>query len=106
MDSINTRQLLTQLNEMAEKAGLNKSLDDNTSSNSAFTNILKQSLESVNQRQQSAKQLAQRFELEDPSVDLAHVMVEMQKARVSFEALMQVRNKLVSAYQEVMNMPL
>jgi len=106
MDSINTRQLLTQLNDMAEKAGLNKSLEESTSSKTAFTDVLKQSVEDVNQRQQSAKDLAQRFELEDPSVDLSHVMVEMQKARVSFEALMQVRNKLVSAYQEVMNMPL
>ena len=106
MDSINTRQLLTQLNDMAEKAGLNKSLEESASSKTAFTDVLKQSVEDVNQRQHSAKGLAQRFELEDPSVDLSHVMVEMQKARVSFEALMQVRNKLVSAYQEVMNMPL
>ncbi len=106
MDSIDTRQLLNQLNDMAEKAGLNKNLEKNTPGTTAFTDVLKQSLEGVNQRQQSAKQLAKQFELEDPNVDLSHVMVEMQKARVSFEALVQVRNKLVSAYQEVMNMPL
>jgi flagellar hook-basal body complex protein FliE len=106
MNSIDTRQLLNQLNDMAEKAGLNKGLEENKNNNIAFTDILQQSLQNVNQRQQSAAELAQRFELEDPNVDLSHVMVEMQKARVSFEALMQVRNKLVSAYQEIMNMPL
>lgn len=106
MDSINTRQLLSQLNEMAEKAGLNKDLEEKTSSGVAFTEVLQRSLQDVNQRKQSAAQLAKRFELEDPSVDLSHVMVEMQKARVSFEALTQVRNRLVSAYKEIMNMPL
>jgi flagellar hook-basal body complex protein FliE len=106
MDSINTRQLLTQLNDMAEKAGLPKNIGDNTSSGTAFTDVLQKSFNDVSQRQQSAAQLAQRFDMEDPNVDLSHVMVEMQKARVSFEALMQVRNRLVSAYEEVMNMPL
>ena len=106
MDSIDTRQLLSQLNDMAEKAGLNKNTEEKTSGGVSFTEVLQQSLNGVNQRQQSAAQLAQRFELEDPNVDLSHVMIEMQKARVSFEALMQVRNRLVTAYEEIMRMPL
>lgn len=73
-------------------------------SNVDFGALLKSSLEAVNERQQGAAELARSFELGDPKVDLTRVMVEMQKARVSFEALYQVRNKLVEAYREVMSM--
>lgn len=69
-----------------------------------FTSLVKQSIDEVNRTQQGAKELAERFEMGDPNVDLTRVMVEMQKARVSFTALSQVRNKLVEAYREVMNM--
>ena len=63
-----------------------------------------QSINGVNETQQGARVLAEKFEMGDPNVDLVRVMVEMQKARVSFEAVSQVRNKLVEAYREVMNM--
>ena len=69
-----------------------------------FGDLVKRSIDSVNEVQQSAKGLAERFEAGDQNVDLVRVMVEMQKARVSFEAVSQVRNKLVEAYREVMNM--
>ncbi len=69
-----------------------------------FTSFVKQSIDEVNRVQKTAGDLAERFELGDPNVDLTRVMVEMQKARVSFTALSQVRNKLVEAYREVMNM--
>ncbi|MFT5174993.1 MAG: flagellar hook-basal body complex protein FliE [Gammaproteobacteria bacterium] len=69
-----------------------------------FGTLVAQSINSVNETQQGAAKLAEQFELGDPSVDLVRVMVEMQKARVSFEAVSQVRNKLVEAYREVMNM--
>ncbi len=52
-----------------------------------------------------AKNLAEAFEKGDAGVELSQVMIEMQKARVSFEAVKQVRNQLVTAYQEVMSMP-
>ena len=41
-----------------------------------------------------------------PGVELPQVMLEMQKANVSFRALAEVRNKFVDAYREIMNMPL
>ena len=66
---------------------------------SEFANLLKQGLESVNQTQQSA------FEKGVPGVELPQVMIEMQKAAVSFRAVTEVRNRLVNAYQEIMNMP-
>ena len=69
-----------------------------------FAKLVKQSIDGVNETQASARNLAERFELGDPNVDLVRVMVEMQKARVSFEAVSQVRNKFVEAYREIMNM--
>jgi flagellar hook-basal body complex protein FliE len=69
-----------------------------------FADLVKRSIDGVNETQMDAKGLAERFELGDPSVDLVRVMVEMQKARVSFEAVSQVRNKFVEAYREIMNM--
>jgi flagellar hook-basal body complex protein FliE len=73
---------------------------------SEFGNLLKQGIESVNQTQQSASSMATAFEKGTPGVELPQVMLEMQKASVSFRALTEVRNRLVNAYQEIMNMPL
>jgi flagellar hook-basal body complex protein FliE len=73
---------------------------------SAFANILRQGVDQVNQTQQRASELAAAFDRGTPGVELPQVMLEMQKASVSFRALTEVRNKLVSAYQEIMNMPL
>ena len=69
-----------------------------------FQALIKKSIDSVNAQQMQAGQLAKQFELGDPNVDLVRVMVEMQKARVSFEATSQIRNKFVEAYREIMNM--
>jgi flagellar hook-basal body complex protein FliE len=70
----------------------------------AFGQLLKQGIDSVNQTQQSASALADAWERGTPGVDLAKVMIEGQKASVSFRALTEVRNRLVSAYQDIMNM--
>jgi len=70
-----------------------------------FGSLVRQGVDAVNARQAEAGALQQRFELGDSSVDLASVMVAGSKAQVSFRAMVEVRNRLVSAYQEVMNMP-
>ena len=72
----------------------------------SFANVLKQGLDQVNQTQQSAANLATQFERGVPGVELSQVMLEMQKASVSFRAVTEVRNRFVSAYQEIMNMPI
>jgi len=69
-----------------------------------FAAVLKNSLDQVNDAQHKAEQLSQRFALGDDSVNLSDVMISMQKAGISFQATVQVRNKLVSAYQDIMNM--
>jgi flagellar hook-basal body complex protein FliE len=73
---------------------------------SEFGAMLKQSIQSVNQSQQKATDLAAAFEAGDNKVDLSDVMVAMQKASISFQAMTQVRNKLVAAYHEIMSMPI
>ncbi|MBX9604573.1 MAG: flagellar hook-basal body complex protein FliE [Gammaproteobacteria bacterium] len=71
-----------------------------------FGDAMQNALEFVNTRQVEARNLTERFEQGDKNVDVAQVMVAMQKASLSFQAATQVRNKLVSAYQDIMNMPL
>lgn len=66
-----------------------------------FSNAINQ----VNHNQKVASDLRTRFEKGDPSVDLPEVMIAAQKSSVSFQAMNQVRNKLVEAYKDVMNMP-
>jgi flagellar hook-basal body complex protein FliE len=69
-----------------------------------FAQLLKQGIDSVNSTQQNASALADAWERGTPGVDLAKVMIESQKASVSFRALTEVRNRLVTAYQDIMNM--
>ncbi|MFO7325622.1 MAG: flagellar hook-basal body complex protein FliE [Pseudomonadota bacterium] len=76
------------------------------SANVSFASVLKQGLDAVNATQAQASTLAARFERGEPGVELSHVMLESQKASVAFRATVEVRNRLVSAYQEIMNMPI
>lgn len=69
-----------------------------------FSQVLAASLDQVNTLQQDATRLKTAYEIGDSSVDLPDVMISMQKASLAFEATVEVRNKLLSAYQDVMNM--
>ncbi len=70
-----------------------------------FGDLMQQAIDQVNQAQGEAAGMARALEAGDPNVDLAEVMVSMQKASLSFQALTEVRNKLLTAYQDIMNMP-
>jgi len=69
-----------------------------------FANMLKASLDQVNTMQQSAVDKSRNFELGATDTSLQDVMVSIQKANISFQQTVQVRNKLVSAYHDIMNM--
>ncbi len=71
-----------------------------------FANILKQGLSAVSQTEQRANQLTEAFERGTPGVELPQVMLEVSKASVSLKAVSEVRNRLISAYQDIMNMQL
>lgn len=73
---------------------------------SEFANILRDGINQVNGAQQRAGALADAFERGTAGVELPQVMLELQKASVSFRALTEVRNRLISAYQDIMNIPL
>ena len=105
-NSVDTNALLVQLRAMAQDAGVPKSESAKPVSDVDFSEVMKSTLEQVNERSSTAEKLMQSFDAGNPDVELADVMIAMQKARVSFEALTQVRNKMLSAYQDIMNMPL
>lgn len=71
-----------------------------------FSALLRQAVDDVNRLQHEAKALAEGFERGDPNIQLPEVMVSLQKANVAFQAVTQVRNRLIRAYQDVMNMPI
>lgn len=69
-----------------------------------FADALKSSLEQVSDAQLKAGEMGKAFAMGDDKVSLSDVMINMQKASIGFQATVQVRNKLVSAYHEIMNM--
>lgn len=70
----------------------------------SFESVLKSSLDQVNAAQQHSTQLAQRFATGDTTVSLSDAMISLQKSSIAFQQTVQVRNKLVAAYQEIMAM--
>jgi flagellar hook-basal body complex protein FliE len=71
----------------------------------SFSEMLGQAVNKVSATQQAANKLATAFEMGQGGVDLTDVMIASQKASVSMQAMTQVRNKLVQAYQDIMQMP-
>ncbi|MCC7485313.1 MAG: flagellar hook-basal body complex protein FliE [Burkholderiales bacterium] len=71
-----------------------------------FAAALKSALDTVNGAQNRALALARDFETGNRDVALHEVMLAMQKANIAFQGTVQVRNRLVAAYQDIMNMPI
>jgi len=69
-----------------------------------FQQALSQALGAVSQSQNTAAQLQREVQLDNPTVSLEETMVAMQKAQIGFQATLQVRNRLVQAYSDIMNM--
>lgn len=106
--AIDPNQLLTQMRALqAQASPATQPLSaDNSESNGRvdFGNVMKQAIGEVNNLQKTSGDLKTSFELGDPNVNLADVMIASEKASVAFEATLQVRNKLIEAYQEIMRM--
>jgi flagellar hook-basal body complex protein FliE len=75
-----------------------------SSSKVSFSDALKGALQNVSNAQNQADDMGKKFAAGDDSVSLSDTMIAMQKASISFQATVQVRNKLVSAYHDIMNM--
>ena len=106
MSDMNVNQLLAQMRAMSIEAGSKPPQPAENAGQSDFSALLKQSIDSVNNSQMTAGNMMSAFETGEADTSLAEVMISMQKASVSFQAMVQVRNKLVDAYKDVMNMPM
>jgi flagellar hook-basal body complex protein FliE len=72
----------------------------------AFDDLLKNAVDRVSEMQKTTSELQTGYERGDPGIDLTEVMIASQKSSVAFQAALQVRNKMVSAYESIMNMPI
>ena len=106
MNTMNIDQVLAQMRSMATQAQGGQSGVDQSAADVSFSGLLKQSIDHVNTMQQHSSEMKKAFELGEENVNLAQVMVAVQKSSISFEAMVEVRNKLVEAYKDVMNMPI
>lgn len=111
MSSMEIDRVLAQIRALSTQASAGVApktpqiTKDTAVGGTGFAQLLRQGIDQVNSTQARASELAASFERGTPGVELPQVMLEMQKASVSFRALTEVRNRMVSAYQEIMNMP-
>ncbi|ALM54231.1 flagellar hook-basal body complex protein FliE [Halomonas huangheensis] len=102
---------LAQMTSLAQQSGaatsLNRPFDraaTKVDGDANFADALESSIQRINELKSAADTKAQAFQAGAPGVELNDVMVDMQKASLSFQMGQQVRDRLVSAYREVMNM--
>ena len=91
------------INESSATSVLNNISNTN---NVEFQSILSSAVDQVNSVQKHSNDLAEAFQLGDPNITLSQVVVASEKASVAFEAMTEVRNRLVSAYEDIMKMPI
>ena len=105
MDTRGIEQMIGELRSTAQTAA-NKPVQGTQAAGGVdFAEVLQGALKDVSAAQQEARGMAQQFSTGDPNVNLQDVMVDLQKASLSFQQMVQVRNKLVTAYQDIMSMP-
>ena len=105
MDTQGIDQMLSMLRANSAAAGGRVAeAQSATGGGTDFAQVLQASIAKVNQTQQKADAIAADFAAGNSSENLHDVMIALQKANISFQEMIQVRNKLVSAYNDVMNM--
>ena len=104
MSDIGINEVIAQMRVMASAAQGGNSDVQATDASGSFATLMQDSLESVNATMMEAKAKATAFETGDPNVSLTEVMIASQRASLEFQAVTEVRNKLLTAYQEVMSM--
>ncbi|PKF62948.1 flagellar hook-basal body complex protein FliE [Psychromonas sp. psych-6C06] len=105
--NLNTSALFNDLPlQGLQSKGLSEVTGQSVSSSAPdFSQMLKQAIDNVNGLQKETGELRNRFEMGDEQVSLGEVMIAANKSSLAFEATVQVRNKMVEAYKEVMSMP-
>lgn len=92
--------------DVAINRGLNNLQVDTANKVPSFGDLMTKAINNVNDVQQKSSAMAEAYEKGVAGVDITDVMIASQKASVSFQAMVQVRNKLVEAYKDVMSMPI
>lgn len=105
MNGIEMTRMLAEMQRLAATAD-SRHAESVSDSTSGFAGLLKSSIDAVNEAQSSASEMAAALERGEKTVTLPEVMIALQKASLSFQAMTEVRNRLVNAYQEIMNMPI
>ena len=103
MSNMQINNVLTQMRAMSLQAQ-SPIVETKAASSTEFSTMLSQSIEAVNKTQQQAGALSTTFTKGETDASLAEVMVSLQKANLSFQTVLQTRNKLVDAYKDVMRM--
>lgn len=119
MTSIDTNKLLQEMRSMAQQAGIDRAIGLpktglpsgpggtlGVNGVQGFGSLMTNVLRDVNAQQIQASQLQQRVEMGDRSVSLVQAMIASQKSNIALQATVQVRNRVVSAYQDIFNMPI
>ena len=104
MNTQGLEQMLSALRTTASQAANQSMPATSSSTQTDFASVLKNSIDKVNQVDQQANQMAEKLAAGDTTQNLHEVMMALQTASVSFQEMTQIRNKLVTAYQDVMNM--
>ncbi|MFK8069173.1 MAG: flagellar hook-basal body complex protein FliE [Gammaproteobacteria bacterium] len=98
------QSVLAQMRAMQSRAeGIQPNAVQAPSNN--FTTVMKSAVEHVSETQKAAAEMTKAYE-SGKNVEIADVMVSLQKSSIQFQATVQVRNKMVEAYQQIMNMPI
>ena len=87
---------------MVPRAAAGKPADDGM--DAGFSGALKSALHAVSASQNQSSRLQHEVQMENPSVSLEETMVSIQKAQIGFQATLHVRNRMVQAYTDIMNM--
>ena len=106
--NINAASMFNELQTQSVQAkGLSSELSTKSTNESSadFSAMLKQAIDNVNGLQQETSSLRNSFEMGDKNVSLSDVMIASNKSGLAFDATVQVRNKMVEAYKEIMSMP-
>jgi len=112
MSTIDTQSLMLQMRSLAAQASSSPETPANAIAQTGevpaenFAELLSHAVNSVSNEQHKSGDMKKAFERGDLDVELSEVMLQAQKASLSFQAMTQVRNKLTEAYKDVMNMPI
>jgi flagellar hook-basal body complex protein FliE len=104
MSSMQISQVLAEMRALQARTSGISQAQAPAAQPSDFANLMKNSIDGVADMQNQATALANAYQAGDKNVDLTKVMLEVQKASLAFRAMTEVRNKLVDAYTQVMNM--